>query len=182
MLYNIVLVSPMYQHESAIGILMSPPTSHSIPPLEAVREPWVKASCIIQQIFHWLSNFTYGIVYVSMLLSQLVPPSPYLPEYTSLFSLSVSLSIGVSAIHRLFFYPHNTNFLTYDSFLKSLKVIDTFETPSPDFSPELQTSISSSKFPCKCPRDIFSLTGSYPKFLILTPALDPATVLPSLFQ
>ena len=53
--------------------------------------------------FHWLSNFMYGIVYVSMLLSQLVPPSPYLPEYTSLFSLSVSLNIGVSAICRLFF-------------------------------------------------------------------------------
>ena len=26
--------------------------------------------------FHWLSNFTYGKVYVSMLSSQSIPPSP----------------------------------------------------------------------------------------------------------
>ena len=26
--------------------------------------------------FHWLSNFIYGTVYVSLLLSQLIPPSP----------------------------------------------------------------------------------------------------------
>ena len=37
--------------------------------------------------FHWLSNFTSGNVYVSMLLSQFVPPfpSPPCPQVCSLF-------------------------------------------------------------------------------------------------
>ena len=46
--------------------------------------------------FHWLSNFTYGNIYVSLLLSQFVPPSPV---STSLFFLSVfpiaALKIGL---------------------------------------------------------------------------------------
>ena len=32
MLYNIVLISALHQHESAIGIHMSPPSSTSFPP------------------------------------------------------------------------------------------------------------------------------------------------------
>ena len=43
----------------------------------------------------WLSNFTYGSVYVSMLLSQFVPPSPSLPVSKSLFSvLSILYKLG----------------------------------------------------------------------------------------
>ena len=37
---------------------------------------------------HRLSSFTYGYVYVSMLLSQFVPPSPPPPMSLSLFSMS----------------------------------------------------------------------------------------------
>ena len=28
--------------------------------------------------FHWLSNFTYGYVYISIVLSQFMPPAPSL--------------------------------------------------------------------------------------------------------
>ena len=33
--------------------------------------------------FHWLSNFTYGNMYVSILLSQFIPPSPPTPAPVS---------------------------------------------------------------------------------------------------
>ena len=50
------------------------------------------------RILEWLaisfSNFTHGSVYISMLLSQFIPPSPSLTMSTSLFSTSVSLFEG----------------------------------------------------------------------------------------
>ena len=41
--------------------------------------------------FHWLSNFTYGNVYVSVLLSQFIPPFSSPSVSRSLFSMSASL-------------------------------------------------------------------------------------------
>ena len=46
-MYNIVLISAKYQHESTTGIHMFPSllnlplTSHPIPPLQVVTEPWI---------------------------------------------------------------------------------------------------------------------------------------------
>ena len=101
MIYNIVLVSAIYQNESAIGICMSPSSCVSLPPptahlpsqptlLDCHRAPDL-SSLHHTANFHWLSNFTYGHVYVSMLLSQFIPPSLYPAVYTSLFSMSSSL-------------------------------------------------------------------------------------------
>ena len=36
------VVSAIHQHESAVGIHVSPPTSHPIPPLGVVTGPWVE--------------------------------------------------------------------------------------------------------------------------------------------
>ena len=80
LLYNIVLVSAVYQHESALDKHMSPPSWASLPPptpshlLGCHRAPDLSFLSHTAN-FHRLSNFTYGNVYVSMLLSQFVPSS-----------------------------------------------------------------------------------------------------------
>ena len=70
----------IHHHESAIGIHMSLPSWTSLlpptpfTPLGCHRAP--DLSCLRHTVnFHWLSNFTYGNVYGSMLLSQSVPLS-----------------------------------------------------------------------------------------------------------
>ena len=94
------------QHESAISIHISPPSCTSPPSLPLHPTPlgchralgW--APCVIQQLppaFY----FTYVNVYVSMLLSQFVPPSPSSVVSTNLFSI--------------YMYPFF--FLLYTSFL-----------------------------------------------------------------
>jgi len=67
LLYNIVLISAIYQHEWAIGTHLRP-TSHPISPSGYHRAPDLN-SLYHTVSFHWLSNFTYGNVYVSILLS-----------------------------------------------------------------------------------------------------------------
>ena len=97
LLYNIMLVSAMHQHESAIGIHMSPPSWNSLPlptpshPLDCQRaqfESWVMqpvpAGCLI-----------CGSVRVSVLLAPFVPPSPpprpHLPQaHTSALCVCIS--------------------------------------------------------------------------------------------
>ena len=81
LLYSIVLLSAIHQHESVMSIHMSPPlwTSphnlHPIPPLYIVTEHLVYLSVLCSS-FPLVSCFIYGDVYVSMLLSQFVWPSP----------------------------------------------------------------------------------------------------------
>ena len=54
--------------------------------------------------FHWLSNSTYAHVYVSMLLSQFIPPSLYPVVYTSLFSIVPCRWIHQYHLSRLCIY------------------------------------------------------------------------------
>ena len=96
-----MLVSAIQQHESATGIHMSPPSWTSLPPLPTPSHPrgcqWAQGLSSLHHTANspWLSNFTYGNVYVSMLLSQFVPPSPSLPVSKSLFSvLSILYKLG----------------------------------------------------------------------------------------
>ena len=79
LLYNIVFVSVIHQHESAIGILLSPPSTTSLPlsphltPV-VVTEDWfaLPESC---REFPLAGCFMYGNAYVSMLpLSHLLLP------------------------------------------------------------------------------------------------------------
>ena len=103
-----VLVSAIYQHELAIDIQMFPPSWTSLPPLTPCQpsrlSQWIWAlnlSSLHHKInFHWISNFTYGDACVSLLLSQLIPPSPYLSVSTSLFSVSMSPLLPWRQVHQ----------------------------------------------------------------------------------
>ena len=67
-----------------------PPTSFTIPSLWVVpvHPPW--GSCLMHQT--WTGYFSYGNVYVSMLFSQIIPPSPSPTESKNLFFTSLLLS------------------------------------------------------------------------------------------
>ena len=80
--YNIVMVSATYHHESAIGIHTSPPS----PPHPSVTT----AFPVLDSKFPLTVYFTYDNVYVSMLLSQNIPPSPSQTVSKSLSFMSVS--------------------------------------------------------------------------------------------
>ena len=86
--YSIVLVSAIYQHESAISIYMSSPSWTSLPPRTALlgyhRAPDLSFLPHTED-YHWLSNFTYGNACVSMVLSQFVLLSPSRSESTVCF-------------------------------------------------------------------------------------------------
>ena len=76
-----MLVSAVCQHKSAISIHIFFPswTSSHLPthppPLGCHRAPgWT--SCVIQQLPRLAIYFTHGSVYMSLLLSQFIPPSP----------------------------------------------------------------------------------------------------------
>ena len=78
-----------HRYMCVFSLLNLPPTSHPIPPLYIFTQHQIWAPVSYSK-FPWLSNFTYCIVYVSMLLSQSMPlfSSPTGP--TSLFSMSAS--------------------------------------------------------------------------------------------
>ena len=92
--YKIVMVSVIYHHESATGIHVYPPSWAPLPPpsppypsrLSQSTSFGCPASCI-------KLDFTYGNVYVSMLFSQIIPPSPSPTESKSLFFMSVSTPV-----------------------------------------------------------------------------------------
>ena len=89
LLYNIVLVSAIHQNESAIVVLMSPPSN--LPPLWMVTEHWW-APWVIEQIPPGIC-FTCGSVYISMLLSPFIPPSPSLSRvHMSVLHVCISIA------------------------------------------------------------------------------------------
>ena len=90
MLYNIVLVSAIHHHESVIGIHMSPPFGTSLPP----SIPSHPSRLSPHTRFEFPASysklplavcFTYGDVYVSVLLPHFISPSPSPTVSTSLF-------------------------------------------------------------------------------------------------
>ena len=86
-----MFVSAIHQQESAISIPMAPPESPlDLPSLSAVTEHQALFP-VFYGNFPLAICFTHGSVYISMLLSQFVPPSfsPTVP--ISLFSMSESL-------------------------------------------------------------------------------------------
>ena len=89
-LYNIMLVSAVQQHESVISIHISPPSRAflplPIPPLQVVTEYQAKFPLLYSN-FPLTVYFTHGSVYMSVLCSQFIAPSPYTPvsTYVSLF-------------------------------------------------------------------------------------------------
>ena len=80
MLYNDVLVSAIQQCESAIDIHMPPPSRTSLPPQPSAQPSrlsrvLVCTPCAIQH-FPLATNFTYGNLYVSVLLNLSHPFPP----------------------------------------------------------------------------------------------------------
>ena len=85
-------------HESAIGVHVSPilnppPISFLIPSLWVVPVYQLWVPCFM----HWTWTghlFHYDNIHVSMLFSQIIPPSPFLTESKSLFFITVSLLLS----------------------------------------------------------------------------------------
>ena len=94
MLYNIVLVSAIHQHESARGIHVSPPSRTPLPSPSPTHPSRLSQSTGLSFLCHTahfrLLSLLHTGMYVSMLVSQLVPHSPSLTVSTVLFSRSVS--------------------------------------------------------------------------------------------
>ena len=95
MFYNVVLVSAKPQHESAIGIAMSPPSGTCLPapsssyPFRLSQSPGL-SSCVLQEIITgWLVYVWQCICFIATLSVR--PSSPSRPVSTSLVSLSASL-------------------------------------------------------------------------------------------
>ena len=85
------MASAIHQHESASGIHTSPysRTSSHLPPhptpLGCHKAPAFSSLCHASDS-HWLS-ILHMVMYVSMLFSQIIPPSPYPPVSRSLLCL-----------------------------------------------------------------------------------------------
>ena len=74
-----------------VPILLEPPSHrlpHHIPPLYVVTEYWAELAALCNN-FSLAIYFTYDNVYVSVLLSQFLPPSPSPTVSTSLSSMSL---------------------------------------------------------------------------------------------
>ena len=106
MLHSIVLASSIQQHESAISIHMFPP-------------PYLLPGLIPPSVFY--SNFplsiyfTYGNIYVSMLLSQFIPLSPFF-SVSKIYSLCLCLYSCPAKrfISIIFFFRFHIYALMYD--------------------------------------------------------------------
>ena len=105
MLYSIALVSVIQQRESVTGIHISPTSGTSLASptpshLTSLSQSTGFELPVSYSKFPLAIYFIYGNVYVSMLLSQCVPPSPSLAVSRSLFPIVcvsfAALQIGSS--------------------------------------------------------------------------------------
>ena len=69
---------------------LGPSSKRSIPPLQIITEHWAELP-VLYSSFPLAVCFTHESVYMSTLLSLLVPPCPYPTVLTCLFSTSASL-------------------------------------------------------------------------------------------
>ena len=106
--YNIVVAFAIHWHESAMDlhvfpIPIPPPTSLPIPSLWVfpVHQPWAVVSCIQPRL---AICFTLDNIYVSMLFSQIIPPSPSPIESKSLFYTNITLLPNTCLFLLLFSY------------------------------------------------------------------------------
>ena len=98
LLYNIVVIFAIHWHESAMGVhvfpIMSPlpPSSPSHPSGSSqCTIPEHPVSCIEPGLAIY---FTYDNIHVSVLFSQIIPPSPSPTEFNSLFLIPVSFLLS----------------------------------------------------------------------------------------
>ena len=93
--YHIVMVFAVHQHESATGIHVLPPSWTLLPPASSPCPSGLSQSndfgCPASFIeLALVIYFTYGNAHVSVLFSQIIPPSPSPTESKSLFFTSIS--------------------------------------------------------------------------------------------
>ena len=94
-----VVVFAIHSHESAMGvhvfpILALPPTSLPIPSPRVIPVHQPMSTLYHASKLDLVIYFTYDNICVSMLFSQIIPPSPSPTESTSLFFTSVSLLLS----------------------------------------------------------------------------------------
>ena len=103
-----MLVSAIHQHESAIGVHMSPPSWTSLPPPTPSHPSRLSQSTGFElpeshRKFPLAVCSTYGNVYVSVLLSQRIPPSPSSTVlYVSISFAALQLSSSVTLPFKSF--------------------------------------------------------------------------------
>ena len=106
LLYNVVLISAIHQHESTIGIHNVPSLLNSLPhpphPASRLTQHQVELSALYSN-FPSPIHFTNGNVHTSMLLSQFTPPSPCPTMSVSLFNVSESLFLPCKWVHGYHF-------------------------------------------------------------------------------
>ena len=73
------------------------PSILSLPPLQVITLP------VLCSNFPLASSLTHNSIYMSMLLSQFIPPSPCLTVSMSLFSISASPSFPCKLVHQYHF-------------------------------------------------------------------------------
>ena len=90
------MVFAIHRYELAIGAHVSPhPELPSHLPPNPIPLGHPSALCLMHSVKPGLAiYFTYGNIHVSMLFSQIIPPSPSLTEPKSLFFTSVSLLLS----------------------------------------------------------------------------------------
>ena len=81
----------MHWHQSATGVHVDPSWTSPPPGLSQCTGFECPVSCIELGL---VMSFTYGNIHVSMLFSQIIPPSPSPTESKSLFFTSVSLLLS----------------------------------------------------------------------------------------
>ena len=96
--------------------LEPPPTFHLIQSFQIITKYWVELPATYSK-FPLVIYFIYGNGYVSMLLIQLVPPSPSLTVSTCLFSMSASLLLPNKQVHQCHFSKFHIYALMISAFL-----------------------------------------------------------------
>ena len=101
-----MLVSTKHQHESAVGLLMSPPTWTSLPPSPPSHPSRLLPSPSLSSLSHvanshWLSVL-HMVMYVSMLFSPYLPHSPSSPTscvHKSILNVCISIA-ALQIVHQ----------------------------------------------------------------------------------
>ena len=105
-------ISHRYTHVPSL--LNRPPSSHLHPtPLGCHTVQGLSSLCHTANP-HWLSVFTRGDVYVSVLLFEFIPLSPPPTVPTSLFSMSVFPPLSCRRVHQYHLSRFHIYVLTYD--------------------------------------------------------------------
>ena len=105
-----------YMYTYVLSFLNLLPTSQSIPWLYIVAEHWVELSASYSK-FPLAIYFSYGYIYVLVLLSQYAPPSPSETVSTSLFSTPESLLLYCSTkqVNQYNFFRFRICAVIYDA-------------------------------------------------------------------